>query len=190
MVIALIGSHGTGKTTVFEALKQSKPEWLFFSEAVRHQSRVFGYHDPYQVTEKLGIGVFELMNINAWSVIDPLVNSALNPEKIIITDRSAVDNYGYYLAMRETEFDAKIETLLRGMAAHYASLVDIFVYFPIGKFPLQGDELRKGSVLHQSEIEHGIQGALCELNVVHNKLYYLKSTTVHERTEEITHLIP
>src|SRR3989338_6977457 len=123
MVIALIGSHGTGKTTVFfEEMRKQRPDLIYFSEGVRHQSPAFGYGDPEGVCEKYGVGAFGLMNMNSWSVIDPKHNTTLDQHAVVVCDRSALDNYAYYLALRNTEEDFKFEPLLAGMARHYVSL--------------------------------------------------------------------
>ncbi len=77
MIIALTGAHGTGKTTVFDVLKKKYPSFVYFTEGVRHQVPAFGYSNPYDIVNEIGIGAFELMNINSWSIIDPKSNSLL-----------------------------------------------------------------------------------------------------------------
>ncbi len=93
MILALVGTHGTGKATVFDRLKALRPSWQYFSEAVRHQMPAFGYRNAYEVVDEVGIGAFELANINAWSVLDPGVNSLFRTDVTTIIDRSPVDNY-------------------------------------------------------------------------------------------------
>ena len=125
------------------------------------------------------------MNINSWSVIDPKVNTLLNPNVNIITDRSAIDNYAYYLFHRISDQDFDAETLLRNMAKHYASLNDIFVYFPIGKIPLEGDDMRPESTQYQAQIDRKINLAIKKLEVSESKIYHLKSVDLEERIDEV-----
>ena len=185
MLVALVGSQGTGKTTVFNKIKEIHPEYQFFTEGVRHQMPAFGYKDPYEIVDELGIGAFELMNINSWSVIDPKLNTALNLEKNIITDRSAADNYAYYLCLRQTPADFASERLLKSMAKYYASLVDVFVYFPLSTIPLVGDDMRKDSKDHQKNVDLAILDSFDALKVPKTKIYTLKAVGLEDRVKEV-----
>lgn len=189
MLLALVGSQGTGKTTVFNKIKEIRPEYQFFTEGVRHQTLAFGYKNPYEIVDDLGIGVFELMNINSWSVIDPKLNTILNSKENIITDRSSVDNYAYYLCLRQTEPDFGSERLIKSMATYFASLVDVFVYFPLTSIPLVGDDMRKDSKDHQKSVDVNITTAFKELNVPQAKIYTLKAVDLDERVREVLQLL-
>ena len=185
MFLSLIGAGGTGKSEVFKKIKEKHPEWQYFTEGVRHQVPAFGYKNPYEIVNELGIAAFELMNINSWSVIDHKVNTTLNPEVNIIADRSAIDNYAYYLSHRVSEQDFDAETLIRNMAKYYASLSDFFVYFPTGKIPLVGDNMRPESYLYQAQIDRKIKQAIKKLEVPESKIYHLKSVDLEERVDEV-----
>tara|TARA_Y100000310_G_C20522026_1_gene734150 strand:- start:32 stop:601 length:570 start_codon:yes stop_codon:yes gene_type:complete len=183
MITALVGAHGTGKTTVFKVIKERHPDWLYFTEGVRHQVPAFGYESPYEIVDEIGIGAFELMNVNSWSVIDPGVNTLLRGDESIITDRSVVDNFAYYLTLRQEPFEG--EQLLRNMATHYASLVDTFVYFPIGIFPLIGDSMRPQDEEYQRRHDANIKIAFQELGVPQEKIHMLEAISVEARVKEI-----
>lgn len=196
MITALVGAHGTGKTTVFNVLKERHPEWAYFTEGVRHQAPAFGYGSPYHIVEEVGIGAFELLNLNSWSVIDPAVNTLLDPERRVVTDRSAVDNYAYFLTLkRQTddpqlqEINARVEPLVRKMARHYASLVDRFIYFPIGKFPLVGDDMRPADTEYQQQMAREMGFAFHSLNVPQIKIHTLEALTIDDRVEEVLQVI-
>lgn len=189
MLLSLIGSHGTGKTSVFKVLKEKHPEWQYFTEGVRHQVPAFGYQSPYDLVADHGICVFEIMNINSWSVIDSRVNPLIGSNMPIITDRSAVDNLAYFLTEKRTQRDEVVEPLVRAMAQHYASLVDRFVYFPVGVFPLVGDEMRKSDLTHQMDVDQNVVRALQELNISEVKVHLLQAKSIEERVEEIERLI-
>ncbi len=189
MLLSLIGSHGTGKTSVFNVLKEKHPGWQYFTEGVRHQVPAFGHQSPYNLVADYGIGVFEVMNINSWSVIDSKVNPMINGSVPIITDRSAVDNLAYFLTEKRIPLDVVVEPLVRAMAQHYASLVDRFVYFPIGVFPLVGDEMRKNDLKHQRDVDRNVVGALQELKISGAKVHLLQAKSIKERMEEIERLI-
>ena len=93
MTIALIGAHGTGKTTVFNLLKSAKPDWQFFGEGVRHLMTAYGYKDPYEMVSEIGAGAFQLMNVNAWSVIDPEANGQFDKNKVAVCDGAVISNF-------------------------------------------------------------------------------------------------
>jgi len=186
MHIALAGSHGVGKTTVFDLLRERRPDAAYFSEAVRHQMPAFGIGHPIDdVCRIYGIGAFELFNMNAWSVIDPAVNTLLTESRLIVTDRSAVDSYAYYLAMRETSVDALLEPLVRAIARHYASLIDLYVHFPIGIFPLHGDDMRPADDSFQREIDKCFVEALDILGVPKTRVHTLCATDPIDRANEV-----
>jgi len=186
--MSLVGSHGVGKTKVYNLIKERNPSWQCFSEGVRHQVPSFGYEDPYKILDEIGIGAFELMNINSWSVVDPKVNTTLDPRINILTDRSSVDSFGYYLALRKSQADFDVGGLVKGMAKYYASLVDIFVYFPIGPFPLKGDKMRPNDKEYQKLVDEKILVAFKELGVPESKIHRLRSVKIDERVEEVLKL--
>ncbi len=188
MIIALIGSHGTGKTSVCKVLKKKKPEYAYFTEGVRHQVLKFGYKDPFQIAEKFGIGAFELMNVNSWSVIDSDANTLLAKNRTVITDRSALDNYAYFLALKKAP-DKKVAELVKRMCKHYAGLVDKFIYFPVGAITLKGDDMRPEDADFQKKVDQCIRKAIRELGVNKNKVYVIKKGSPEMRTEEVMRII-
>jgi hypothetical protein len=186
---ALVGSHGAGKTTVFEEIKNRYPEFIYFSEGVRHQVEAFGYKTPYQITNMVGIGIFEVMNINSWSVIDPDINTVLDEDMTIVTDRSAVDNFAYYLTLRDKPVDYACECLIKDMAKHYVSLVDGFFYFPTGVVSLKKDTMRPGSKKYQKLVDANIKKAFKILEVPASKIHKVKSKSTNNRADEILEII-
>lgn len=191
MRVALIGTHGVGKTTVFERLKPRRIDAAFFSEAVRHQMPAFGIGHPIDdVCRAYGIGAFELFNMNAWSVIDPAVNTMLSPDRLVITDRCTIDSAAYFLAMRSTETDRLLEPLVLSIAKYYAGLYDLFVYFPCGAFPLAGDEMRPNDAVFQRHVDLCVLRAIYLLEVPGRKIHRLKALDADARVEEVLGLLP
>ncbi len=187
--ISLIGAHGTGKTTIIDEIKKRHPKYHYLSECVRYLMPRLGYRDAWQIVNEHGAALFELMNINAWSVIDPQQNPLIKPEMTLVIDRSPVDCVGYYYGFRSTKEDFAAENLVKKLATHYASLTDAFVYFPVGVIPLKGDELRPPDIMTQCITDTGIKRALAELRIPESKLHYLQSTSVDERVEEVLKVI-
>lgn len=188
-LISLIGSHGTGKTTVLNKIKEQRADFRYFRESVRTFVPALGYVSPWEMARECGIGPFELMNMNSWAVMDPSQNSVLQPNDTIITDRSAIDNFAYYLTLRVGLTDFDVEEQLKRMAQYYASLTTKFVYFPIGIFPVSGDEMRPGDSDLQRRVDENMLRALQILNIPEQKTHLLKATTIDERTKEVLEVI-
>jgi len=187
--ISLIGSHGTGKTTVFEELKRKRPDYKYFSSSVRYMMPILGYKNSWELTKEIGAGHFELMNLNSWSVIDPKQNTLLKPEDAVITDRSAVDCYAYFLTLRDKPADYELGNLIKLMAKHYASLITGFIHFPTGVFPLKGDETRPADERLQKKVDENIPRALYGLGIPEKRVYHIRSTSVDDRVEEVFEIV-
>ncbi len=186
MHTAFIGTHGVGKTTVFERVKSLRPDIACFSSAVRHQLPAFGLGHLFRdVCPRFGIGAFQLFNMNAWAVIDPKLNSLLEPGRHVLTDRSVIDSMAYFLAMRDTFIDMFVEPIVQAIATHYARLYDLFFYFPHGLFPLVGDAVRPSDVAFQKRVDDCIPQALELLGVPPSKVHRLVATSIEARVEEV-----
>ena len=127
MTIALCGSLGTGKSTILEAMEESRPDFVYFKENVRHQTRAFGYKSPWEIEKKAGPEGFELMNMNAFSVIDPEMNPLIKGRKVFI-DGGPANIFAYYLVDRRTPVNRGAEEVVTRMGTHYAGLIRTFVY--------------------------------------------------------------
>lgn len=185
----MFGAHGTGKTTILDNIKKMHPEYFYIKEPIRHQTTAFGYKTPWEIEKEVTEAVYEIMNMNFFSVIDKECNPYLKPEKTVIIDRSPIDVYAYYLAERKEKLDYKIENLLKNMALYYNGLIDLFVYFPIGKIPLIGDEMRPDDPKYQKKVDKYMKKSIKELNVPNDKIYTLNSISIGDRVNEVLHQI-
>ena len=52
MIIALTGSHGTGKTTIFNKLPEEVPTAVFLSGSIRQQTADLGFKTRYDFVAK------------------------------------------------------------------------------------------------------------------------------------------
>ncbi len=188
MKIALFGAHGTGKTTTIKLIQERFPDYFYVGEFARHQAQSFGYSSPWQIEKEVGEAVLEPMLMNSFAVIDPKANPLLGQNHVVL-DRSPIDYYAYYLTERKTEQDHGIEKLLKSMAQHYSSLIDRFVYFPIGIFPLQGDAMRPESISYQETVNRNMVKAIGELEISPEKIHQLRAVEPQERAEEIIALL-
>ncbi len=192
MIIALIGAQGTGKTTIFNELGRCLPRSSFFSEGTRHQMPSFGFGNPYELIDQHGVGVFEVLTINAWATTDEVTNTLLAKAKnnLVITDRCAVDNYAYYLTLKAGAQDEQLGELIRQMAVHYTQLVDRFIYFPTGRIPLVADRMRPDNTAYQQAVDTNIWKALQDLRVDPQKIHSLEAVGIDERVAEVLSVLP
>lgn len=181
----LIGSHGTGKTTVYQALKERKPEYTYFSTPARYLLPRLGYSTTERAARDAGRGALQLMMMNSWTLTDPAQNNALKPTDTVVTDRFAIDTLAYYLMYRETPSDFAIEKIITNLARHYCALATKFIYFPIGTFPVKGDEMRPSDEASQKQIDEQMKQILAGFETPETRIHRLKSTTVDERVKEI-----
>ncbi|MEK7545600.1 MAG: AAA family ATPase [Patescibacteria group bacterium] len=190
MHIGLIGSHGVGKTTALERLKTLRPDMTFHDENVRRLTEIFGLASPFDIVGQYGIGVLALASLNASSIADPAMNPGLDHRRHSVADRAGVDQLAYFLTLRDKPLDDQLEPLVRAAARRRVSLIDRFVYFPIGVFPLVGDAMRPVDLEIQRQVDIGIHKALIQLGIPRERVHRLQSTSVDERAEEILGLLP
>lgn len=179
MNISLIGSHGVGKTSVFNELLMAMPQWRYLSESTRKLMPILGYEDPYVFVDTFGISFFESIIISHWSILDyKFIESP-----ITIIDRCPLDNLAYYYLLRKEE-EYKYEQLLTKLTLYYLKYIDVFILFPIGVFELLPDKMQRKET--QVELDRLIKWLLKKNNI---EYYNLQSTGVENRCEEIISLI-
>ncbi|MBI2548771.1 hypothetical protein HYW21_05465 [Candidatus Woesearchaeota archaeon] len=71
------------------------------------------------------------------------------------------------------------------MARYYASLVDVFVYFPVGNIPLRGDNMKSADKEYQTLVDEQILVAFKALKVSESRIHRLQSVSVDGRVKEV-----
>ena len=162
MIVGIIGSHGTGKTSTINEIKKIYPQWIYINEATRNLIPILGYRNPYTFIEDYNISYYECLMFGYWSIIDKNQNPLLKSNNItIITDRSPIDNLAYYyLHRKDNEFSN--ESYLERLCNHYANLYDIFFYIPI-KFKIQNSEMQP--LITQKKMDGLIKSLLKKYNI-------------------------
>ncbi|MCX6708635.1 MAG: AAA family ATPase [Candidatus Woesearchaeota archaeon] len=188
MTIALCGSLGTGKSTVLEEMQEIRPDWVYFKENVRHQTKVFGYKNPWEIEKLASPEAFELMNMNSFSVIDPEMNPLIKDKKIFI-DGGPANIFAYYLLDRKTPVNRGAEEVMTRMGTHYAGLIKTFVYFPIGAIPLVGDGMRPDDPKYQKRLDQAIEETFKRLKIPTKRIHLLRAISIEDRVKEIMQLV-
>lgn len=156
MKICLIGTHGVGKTTLLNALKQRLPQYAFKREVVR---RLLERNPQIKINER---GNYESQN----AFIDACIES-LSHDDAYISDRGIIDYLAYSCHLRQhdnmtqEQYDAlfhKCESFLR--------INDDIVYFYIPiEFGIDDDGTRPVDVTYQREIDDIIKMMIIQFGI-------------------------
>lgn len=178
MNIALIGSHGTGKTTVIDYLKRKYPQHHFYGDIFRELASRLGYERPRAIADESGITPYVSAALNAYHHV----------EQPAIFDQGPVVIYAYYLAYLDRD-RGKVTPFVEKLAMHHAQLVDHYIYFPVGKIPLITDDMRPGELDFQKKVDECIQRALEACGVPADRVYTVESIGIADRVKEVESFI-
>lgn len=188
MTIALCGALGTGKSTILNAMQKERPDWVYFAENVRHQTKAFGYQNPWEIEKLATPEAFELMNMNSFSIIDPEMNPLIKGRKVFI-DGGPANIFAYYLVDRRTPVNRGAEEVITRMGKYYTGLIKTFVYFPIGAIPLVSDGMRPDDPAYQKKIDQHIQESFAKLKIPTKKIHLLRAISIEDRVKEVMQLV-
>ncbi len=151
MKIALIGTHGTGKTTISHSLisnlKKKGLDADFLGELARKC--------PFPLNENT------TKRSQIWIILNQIIKEIENEEKcsLLICDRSVLDGYCYYL----NKFGnlKEIEPLILKHLQTY----DLIVKIPIRKGFLKKDKIRSVNKKFQKDIDKIIDSLLKKFKI-------------------------
>ena len=188
MLVAFIGSHGTGKTTTCTALhKQLGKQWPVFEDAYRKQSRLLGYKRPREtvherdnkavaVTAMAGTAMGALQEWSQKNKRQGLID--LGPPALLAYHR-------YWMKICDTP----VSPFLLKMCRHISDQVDLYIYLPTETIPLVSDNMRNDDPIFQKDIDQWVKRNLAELNIPSEKILIPKAISVEGRVNEILKLI-
>jgi len=190
--IALIGSHGTGKTTVVIGVKKEFGDlFTYMGEINRILVPQMGYERPRQIVAENGIATYIAAMIGTYAVIEERFN-ILKENKNILLDRSPVDFLGYYQVYLKRDGQEPSPFIYK-LAKMYMDKIDKFFYFPTGVIPLVADDMRpggdKGESNFQLAVDEEIKCALQNLKIEKSKIHHVQSRGIEERIKEVITLI-
>ena len=141
MRVALIGSHNTGKTTVFEMLKQNKDlSHYYFATEPTHEIVDCGFKINAESTDCSQLAMLSIYMEN------------MLPQNSI-QDRCILDNYVYAVYLnRKGIISNNVVRFIWKKVLNHVEEYDYFFYFPI-KFPLQDNNFRSVNKEFQEEID-------------------------------------
>jgi adenylate kinase family enzyme len=167
MKIAFIGTHGTGKTTLAHSLvtnlKKSGIDTGFLSEIARSC--------PFPINQET------TKKSQIWIILNQIIKEieAEDAYKIIVSDRSVLDGYCYYV--RKFGRSKIIEPLI----IEHLKTYDKLIYVPIRKGLLKKDKIRSTDSKFQKEVKDVFENLIKEFN--------LKTTIFNENAKNEKDLI-
>lgn len=178
MKIALIGSHNTGKTTVFEMLKQNKDlAHYYFAPEPTHEIVDYDFKINAESTDCSQLAMLSIYMEN------------MLPQNSI-QDRCILDNYVYALYLhRKGIISNNVVKFIWKKVLNHVKEYDYFFYFPI-KFPLQDNNFRSVNKEFQEEIDKIFRYVLFTLKEKFqlDNIYFLEGDS-KQRLETILNVI-
>jgi nicotinamide riboside kinase len=179
--VAFVGAHGTGKTTLVEALGELLDSLGIKSSITPEVPRI--------ICESAGDATYFRRGNNSLSkqilllVGQPIyeVAAAAGGASVLLCDRSILDHWAYtrHLFMKELEDEDALPPLNNLIAKHCQSYNFIF-YVPIEFAPLD-DGTREGDLDFQMAIDEEIRGLL----KLYELTYHTINGTVPERVAQV-----
>lgn len=184
MLVAFIGSHGTGKTTTCTVLhKQLGKQWPVFDNAYRKQSRLLGYKRPKETvhendnkaiaaTAMAGTALGALQEWSQKNKKQGLID--LGPPALLAYHR-------YWMKICDTP----VSPFLLKMCQHTSDQIDLYIYLPTEAIPLVSDNVRNDDPIFQKDIDQWVKVNLAELNIPSEKILIPQALSVEGRVNEI-----
>lgn len=132
MKIAIVGSHGVGKTSLMDKLENDVDfrDYYFYPEAVREVSRLgFPYNEASTDCSQLAMLALHLLHISK--------------TQDMVTDRFIVDSliYAQILKSKGSEISQDCIDILRKYWDKYKNKIDLYVYCP-AEWEIKNDNFR------------------------------------------------
>ncbi len=179
--IALIGSAGTGKTTMFEKLFELPDIKANFS-AIPEQVRIIceekGYKSPYEIEGDINEFRFEVLRRQI---------QVENSNDSFIADRSVIDAWAYFMRWSWNTCTVEMAEEFYQAAYEQAQKYDLLIYFPIS-FELVDDGFRWNNSIYQKQIDRLLLSLVSEWKL-DGKLYTVQAKDSETRVAEIIKLM-
>jgi predicted ATPase len=184
MIVAISGTHGSGKTTLVSAVSRSRPSWKVYPELSRSLVAELGYKSPYEIVNENGIAMLEACLLSHWSLLfDRSDDAACRRSDVELFDRSPIDNLAYYYVHRDAT-ETRHERLLIELASRYLSYVDLHIYVPRLPFGVQMDAIQREET--QNEVENAILDLYGRFNV---EYCLLSGVSIEDRSSEVLDVV-
>lgn len=187
MLISIIGSHGTGKTTLANQLrKQSGKTWSIFRDYYRESAKRLGYSRPRDIllennTQKpvaiTAMTAAALGALQEW--LDHF--SPDNNGLIDLGPPSLLAYHRYWMA----DCKMTVSPYLLNLCRQSSDRIDCFIYLPSDHFSVEDDPMRSVDPIFQKDIDQWVRHCIDELQIPQDKLLFIQATEPQERVVEV-----
>ena len=187
MLISIIGSHGTGKTTLINQLRrQQTTDWPVFNDYYRGTAKTLGYARPRDILLE--------DSPNKDNTITAMTSAALGALQQWIGDQS--DHNGFIdlgppslLAYQRYWLSICKKTVtpyLLHLCRKVSDQVDGYIYLPCHHFPIEKDAMRSADPIFQQDVDQWVKRSLQELEIPEQKILFINSESIEERVREVS----
>lgn len=150
MRIALVGSHGTGKTTLLKAIEASGkfPRHKMITEVSRSLIEAIGFNPL------VGESTYEQKRDFEWKIFEKQVGEE-NESPKFVSDRSIFDILAYASTLMDTIDFAHFHTTVHQLR-YERHPYDFLIFVPI-EFPMEKDGIRPEDEEYRHEIERRME---------------------------------
>lgn len=163
MKVGICGSHGVGKTKVFNEIIHNLSGKIVINRICEIPRCVSQYFNDNDLLKK-GNNTFAMQNI---IMIYQLIEESTIVQKynnsVLLSDRTLVDHLAYTLYLHNRLFSNGEAELLKMISKNYLKTYDIIFYIPI-EFEIRGDSVRSSDRIFQTEIDNKIKHFIKEEN--------------------------
>lgn len=174
--IVIIGSAGTGKTTLVEKLRK-KLKLKFIPEQARIICSNLGYKNIYEIKD---CNSFRFKVLKSQIILEEKLNR-------FISDRSTIDCWAHWIRWSinsaKSEDSEKYFNQAKTQALKYSHII----YIPRTIKPRK-DGFRWNNKHYQNQIDRLIRETLLDWELMH-KTHIVQSTNINERVKEILPLV-
>lgn len=177
MRIAIVGSHGVGKTSLMDKLQNDVEfhNYTFFPEVVREVSRLgFPYNEQSTDYSQLAILAMHLLHLHQNDEIS----------KNFVTDRFIVDSLIYAQILKNNGSDISEECIkiLDTYWQKYKNAIDLYVFCP-AEWDIKDDKFRMTNTYMRDMISTLVLAQL--YGDLHQGKFLIVHGTTEERVEQV-----
>ncbi|MFH1744839.1 MAG: ATP-binding protein [bacterium] len=202
MKIVILGSHGTGKTTIAQELHKylrekyttrvggvlvdgiNNPDKTVLAKTISGQHLRWKYlpDGPIEALQK-GFPVNDITSVESeWWIIAKQIELELLTPQPWVADKCLIDilAYAHFLFQHEPEFLRVAGEMIKKNINY-----DLVIYLPTGEFPIEDNGMRSTDPKFQKDIDDVILDLLMELNIP----YYRISGDKKTRSREVRNIL-
>ncbi|MET4692404.1 AAA family ATPase [Endozoicomonas lisbonensis] len=184
MLISIIGSHGTGKTTLINQLRrQPGTDWPVFADYYRSTAKNLGYSRPRDILLEDSPNkdnTITAMTSAALGAMQQWFNTSAPDGFIDLGPPALLAHQRYWMAVCKKTVSPYLLHLCRKISDQ----IDGYIYLPSNHFPIEKDAMRSADPIFQQDVDQWVKRCIQELEIPEQKLLSVSSRNIGERVKE------